>query len=177
MKLDEVADTQQNFIIFVDMDGVVANFKAGITKVLGKPYSEERYRSDSKYRSAMWKAVKEYSKKGGKLWYELPEMDDARHLWHFVEQYNHEILSATGNPPFGAADQKRQWIKEKFGSVKVNLVRMSKEKAQYAKPNHILIDDQPKSINPWKEAGGIGILHKNAATTIAELKKILNNED
>jgi hypothetical protein len=45
-------------------------------------------------------------------------------------------------------------------------------KAEYAEPNAILIDDQPKSIDPFIAAGGIGILHTSAANTIKELKKL-----
>jgi hypothetical protein len=45
-------------------------------------------------------------------------------------------------------------------------------KAAYAKPNHILIDDREKSIQPWREAGGIGILHTSAADTISQLQKL-----
>jgi len=37
-----------------------------------------------------------------------------------------------------------------------------------------LIDDLPRNIDPWIEAGGIGILHKNTEDTIKKLKKIIN---
>ena len=59
-----------------------------------------------------------------------------------------------------------------MGDVVVNLVRKSNDKAAYAAPNHILIDDRSKSIQPWVAAGGIGILHTNAANTIRQLKEV-----
>jgi len=173
MKLDEVAGPQQVTMIYVDMDGVLADFVTGIKKIF-PTYDESRYQSDPKYRSEQWKRVAKYSKEGGKLWLELPEMADAKQLMNFVQDYNHEILSATGNPAYGAEPQKRTWISSRWPVIKVNLVHKSTDKAQYATPESILIDDQRKSIDPWIKAGGIGILHKNAAQTINELKKILN---
>jgi hypothetical protein len=38
-------------------------------------------------------------------------------------------------------------------------------------PN-ILIDDYDQNIKEWQAKGGIGILHKNAADTIAQPKKL-----
>jgi hypothetical protein len=45
------------------------------------------------------------------------------------------------------------------------------QKAKFAAPNHILIDDMEKNITAWEAAGGIGILHKNATDTINTLKE------
>ena len=39
------------------------------------------------------------------------------------------------------------------------------------KPN-ILIDDYMKNIREWEAAGGIGILHTDASSTINDLKKV-----
>ena len=39
------------------------------------------------------------------------------------------------------------------------------------KPN-VLIDDHAGNIREWEAAGGIGILHTDAASTINDLKKI-----
>lgn len=167
MKLEDI--NKQEYKLYVDMDGVVADFEAGITKLLGEPHDESQYEADSKYRSKMWKAVAKYK---GELWYELPPMSDAFELWNYVKRYNPEMLTATGNPQYNAGPQKLRWIKEKFGNVKVNITRKATEKAQYACPQCILIDDKMKAIGPWREAGGIGILHTSAANTINELKKL-----
>jgi len=142
--------------IYVDMDGVLADFVEGVNKLLDVEYSDENYKSDPEYRTKMWKAVAKYSKEGGQLWAELNPMKDAKQLWSYVEKYNPEILTASGNPSFGAEAQKRQWVPWMIGAT----------------PDSILIDDQPKSIKPWVAAGGIGILHTSAANTISELKKL-----
>ena len=46
------------------------------------------------------------------------------------------------------------------------------QKAVFAKKGNVLIDDRPKNIEAWENAGGIGILHKSAKHTIDELKKL-----
>jgi len=175
MKLENLKNKKKSttYRLWIDMDGVLADFEAGVDKILDGGYDDDKYHSDPDFRSKMWRAVSKYSKEGGQLWSELPAMEDAKELWSYVEKYNPQILTATGDPLYGAEAQKRAWVPWMVGSdVTVNVVRRSSDKAQYATPNSILIDDQPKSINPWKAAGGIGILHTSAASTIAELKKL-----
>lgn len=164
---------QPDFKIYVDMDGVLADFKVGVAKLLGGKYDDDQFNSDPEYRTKMWRAVGKHSKEGGQLWAELPLMSDAKELWSYVAKYNPEILTATGDPKFGAEEQKRRWVPWMVGSdITVNIVRKSAEKAQYATPESILIDDQKKSIDPWVAAGGIGILHKSATATINKLKEL-----
>ena len=176
MLLEELQPTEgepQKYKIYVDMDGVLADFVEGVNRLLDVEYSDENYKTDPEYRTKMWKAVGRYSKEGGQLWAELNPMKDAKELWSYVEKHDPEILTAAGNPEFGAEAQKRQWVPWVMGSdIKVNVVRKSADKAQFATPNSILIDDQEKSIKPWIAAGGIGILHTSAANTINELKKL-----
>jgi len=165
-------NTQSGYVLFVDLDGVLADFVKGVTKLI-PDYNEAKYQQDPKYRTKMWKAVGNYTKDGGKLWAELDLMPDAMVLWDYISKYDTtEILTATGDLSFGADVQKRDWVSKNFGNIKTNVVEKSKEKAQYAAPNHILIDDMQKSIGPWEQSGGIGILHTNAADTISKLKKL-----
>ena len=42
-------------------------------------------------------------------------------------------------------------------------------------PN-ILIDDFIINTNPWRQAGGIAILHTSVADTIAQLQELQNEE-
>jgi hypothetical protein len=37
----------------------------------------------------------------------------------------------------------------------------------------ILVDDRNKSIDPWVEAGGIGVLHKSVPDTIGQLRELI----
>lgn len=171
--------TITEYELFVDLDGVVADFAHGIRHVhiavhgYEIEHKETQYELDPAYRRLMWDTVSDYQKNGGEMWYELPLMEDAMDLWDHVKDHNPQILTATGNPGYGAGEQKRRWVAEKFGDhVVVNLARKAREKAVHAGPNRILIDDKLKAIDPWKEAGGIGILHTSAESTIAQLKAL-----
>jgi len=176
MLLEEIEnkeDKQPQYKIFCDLDGVLADFVKGVKEVLKLNHDEDKYEIDPAYRKIMWKAVGEYSQSGGKLWGELDMMPDAMLLWNYISKYpDTEILTATGDPKYGAAEQKRGWVAKYLGNNKTNIVRMAKLKAQYAAPDHVLIDDKEKALNPWIESGGIGILHTSATDTINKLKKL-----
>ncbi len=188
MRLDELTmeqDPQEiSYTIFCDIDGVLADFKNELTHKVFKDtqnelggdgdYSEQRYAQDPKFRSHMWKAVDLYQKKHGfVVWRDLELLPDAIELWNYIKHHNAQILTATGDPKYRALEQKREWITKHFGSsVRINAVKAAPLKVQFAGPNHILIDDQLRAIDPWIAAGGIGIHHTSAQKTIAELKKL-----
>lgn len=167
--------------IFADMDGVLTNFDKGVTRILKfihgadcPDYNEDEFERNKDYRTLMWNTVWEYqTKHQGEMWYELMPLDDAEILWEYITRHHVEILTATGPPEYGAGEQKHRWVADVMcSSVKVNLTRKAAEKAKYAASNHILIDDKEKAINPWREAGGVGILHTSAASTINQLKHL-----
>lgn len=173
IKLFELEDDNQQLKLFVDLDGVLADFVKGYELASGNNLDQYRYHADSKYRNQTWKWVEQHGEQGGKLWRDLPPMADAAQLWDYVKSHNPTILTATGKPKYGAEQQKKEWFAQHFDpSVPMLFTRKSAEKASHAKPGHVLIDDQPKSIDPWVAAGGIGILHTSAADTINQLKKL-----
>ncbi|MCS7318236.1 MAG: hypothetical protein NZZ41_08040 [Candidatus Dojkabacteria bacterium] len=150
--------------LYCDLDGVLFDFDKKVKELLGK-YPNEM---DKKQ---LWQELTPHIKNG--FFKSLDLKPDAEFLWSFIKKYKPTILTATGHiaAPIVAQD-KIMAVHEKFGShVKVLTVHSSNEKAKYAKPNAILIDDKEKSIRPWIDAGGIGILHKSAAKTIAKLKE------
>lgn len=179
MKLEILLETPE-YKLFIDMDGVLANFNEGMTRALQTVFGpewvhdEEEYERSSKYRNLMWKALDKYQEEhNGELWFELKPLEDAFELWAYICNYPVEVLSATGHAKYKAEDQKRRWFADYFdGSIRMNFTSKAAEKAKHAKPNHILIDDKPKAIDPWVAAGGIGILHTNTASTIQQLKAL-----
>lgn len=174
MRLTEINSSQKTttYRLFVDLDGVLADFDKGIEKLLGQRPPRDR-NADKEFKKKMWKAVGRYQKEGGHFWGDLDMMPDAASLWDYVKKYNPSILTATGNPGYNAGQQKVVWVEHHLGAnIPVHLTRKSEEKAQFAGPNHILIDDREKSIEPWTAAGGIGILHRSAADSIRQLKEL-----
>ena len=169
MKINDVTKVK----IMVDMDGVIVDFAASVVANVDPDFVDNPATDhDPEWKKDFWGKVKTASEEGKDLWYDAPAMQDAQVLWNFVKGYKHEILSATGRSEYGAFRQKMRWMDEFDSSVKVNLVRKSPDKAAFASPNTILIDDRPKAINPWIAAGGIGVLHTSAADTIRQLKAL-----
>lgn len=152
--------------IFVDMDGVLADFVQGVQgpKYLNGPLTDHLY-DDNKI---------ELSNKG--LFKDLPLMPGMKDLINAVKDTGvyWEILTCTGElNRKKVAQDKTIWIREHVDpGVVITCTFKGEQKAAYAKPGSILIDDRPRNIKAWTDAGGIGILHKNAADTIAQLQDL-----
>lgn len=158
MKLDK---------IYLDADGVIADFDKKVEEITGQPIC-------NLHKSKMWASIKKYNSGGGRFWYDLDYMADGLQLIEYVQSLNipYEILTATGYEPTSGPD-KIQWFGERLPDVPVNLVTKSADKAKFASPNVILIDDRLHSITPWNDAGGIGILHTNTSNTILIIEELL----
>jgi 5'(3')-deoxyribonucleotidase len=161
----------ERFNVMIDLDGVLADFEGKVTEILGRPMN-------SVPKNSVWKAVSAYNNQVAPFFESLPKMADADMLVKFcVENFpNVRILTATGYVPKDAAEQKKRWVLKHYGpTMSVKTVTSSEQKAMYANPKTILIDDRSKSIGPWESAGGIGILHRNSNETIAKLKDLINS--
>lgn len=177
--LTDTEKTSGRFELYIDLDGVLADFSRGMTVALqevhggNEVHQENQYEACPRYRRKMWYTVEVYQGNGGELWYDLELMEDALILWEYIKPHNPQILSATGDPRFQAEPQKRRWVAEKFGEhVVVNLTRKAAEKSRHAASHRILIDDKMKAIDPWRDRGGIGVLHTSAADTIRQLQEL-----
>lgn len=145
--------------IYVDMDGVVADFDAFVLKNLGRTFS---HIVGPKGDSEMW----DFLKSVDRLYYILDETSYARELMEMVADTgaNVEFLTAiprrTSIP--GAQIDKQQWVTERFGDrFKMNIGPYSADKWKWAKPGDVLIDDRADNIEDWITKGqGNGILHK-----------------
>jgi len=86
-----------------------------------------------------------------------------------------EILSSTARPQNHGmiAPQKQMWLNKHNIHYKANFVPGKSLKYKYATSNSIIIDDTQSVIDDWNKAGGIGILHTDAISTIAILKMYL----
>lgn len=153
----------------VDLDGVLANWEARVVEILGAPIA-------SVPRGLMWAKITEYNNMVQPFYATLPVMSDAEHLWSYIKLNfaTYRILSASGSTPKDCAQQKKLWVRNILGEdVNAIIVKDGKDKAAYADSNSILIDDRQKVLDPWIQAGGIGILHTSAVTTIAQLQAYL----
>ena len=157
--------------IFIDMDGVLADFNTGVETLTGDPFpNNEVGRNDYDARK------EELTNK--RLFRKLPPMEDMHDLVAYVRHTRlpWEILTAAGviNRELVVYD-KNEWIREFVSpSVVVTCTMTGSQKGMFAFEGSVLIDDRPKNIEAWEANGGIGILHTSAAATIKELKKLRN---
>jgi len=171
MRLNELTQLK----IYLDLDGVMSDLRKKWSELIGEPFTQERYLRDREFRNRVWRETNRALKRGEEVWYDLDLMPDALLLWQFLKPYDVEILTATGRSHMDKIrDMKKRWVADNLSpSVKVNTTRDGVDKIEFADENSILIDDQQKNINVWEKAGGIGVLHTSAESTIRKLKKIL----
>lgn len=160
----------ENYTVYVDMDGVVADFDQGVNNITNGRYGDPDYS-----KSQMWRDIKYYNQYRDLFYETLPKKTDADQLMRFVDETFDTVifLTATGTAFKGIAQQKRNWINSNYPGHKVITVVKTADKAVYANPSCILIDDRSKAIDPWVRAGGIGVLHDSTENTITKLNKLL----
>lgn len=165
MRLFEV---KTDYRIFVDLDGVMADLDKLVKERTGKTFEQLRATG-----SGFTKFVAAEREAGRTIFDDLDKMPGADYLWGYLVKYNPDILTATGYPIEKATAEKIRWVMDNLSGYNQILTTTSgAEKKKYAAPNHILIDDRMKAIGPWREAGGIGILHTSTEDTISQLKSL-----
>jgi hypothetical protein len=176
--LNENVDSE--YTIYCDMDGVLCDFDLGYEKLTGMSTAE----ANAKGKSYFWELFRKGVGKNEKdFWSNLPWQPGGEKLWKTIQKYQPNILSSPAvdfslpsnqqlSPEYNQAIQgKKEWIAKNLTNVGEEIFVPAVQKAKFAAPNHILIDDMEKNITAWKAAGGIGILHKNATDTINTLKE------
>ena len=152
--------------IYVDMDGVLADFEKRYKEIFGRDISRDR--KDNNFENNFILLI------NNNHFATLDKMNDFHELVSYLNSVNipKEILSSTGRPykHESVSAQKSEWL-EKNGIHWPQIFVPGKHlKKNYATPNSILIDDTKSNITDWNEAGGIGILHTNVESTISMLK-------
>lgn len=146
--------------IFLDCDGVLADFDQGAAAVLGMaPRAFQAKFGLGRFWSKLARA--------GEFYADLPLMADARVLFDAVAHLDPIIL--TGCPRGGWAEaQKVAWAAEHFPGTKI-ITCMAADKRNHALAGDLLVDDTLTHLHRWEEMGGIFIHHKSAAASIRAL--------
>ena len=147
--------------IYVDMDGVLADFFNAWGKLMGV--------------KNWWDINKEFDiedalqkiRDTDDFWLSLPLTKNAKNLLSLIKQVKgeyHILSSPLANDP-NSEPHKREWIKKNLSFFMPKDVIITHDKAKYAiqsdgTPN-ILIDDYGVNIAKWDAAGGIGFKHKD----------------
>src|SRR3954462_3111184 len=137
--------------LFLDADGVLADFDHGAQHVLGMTPKAFIARHG---RSNFWKRLA----KEKNFYGSLPEMPDAQLLFEAVKHLKPTILTGL---PLGrwAAPQKERWAAEHFPGVPI-ITTMARQKHLHMDRGDVLVDDRLNHRGLWEQAGGIFVHHK-----------------
>lgn len=179
--------------IFVDLDGVLADFENGIRKLMinqrfGSEQGEgltrrKRQALESRNMSLpptdeLWKLVR--SSPG--FFAYLDPLEGKDELWEYCcflqDNYGIDIyiLSSLprGNLGVRSADEKVVWCQKNLPNILDSQIITCKtyDKRNYAGEGCVLIDDRPEVYeDDWKERGGIFIAHKDFRETLKLLEE------
>lgn len=163
--------------IYCDMDGVLTNFNGRYEMLFGQPPSVvARNRKEGEY-SKYWNTFIE-----SKQFATLDPLDDAGELINFlksvevVKAARVSILSSSGgfDKHNSVTSQKGTWLDNHSISWPRVIVPGRRFKAGYADKYSLLIDDTLDVIEAFRARGGSAIHHKDAKTTIEQVKVWLN---
>jgi hypothetical protein len=153
--------------LFLDADGVLADFDAGARDLLGgmTPRQFEARYSKREF----WRRLANHPD----FYATLPLMADARLLFDAVEHLKPTILTGL---PLGnwAAPQKVRWAAEHFPGTPI-ITCMARDKYRYMEPGDVLVDDREDHRSKWEDAGGIFIHHRSARESLAALSAIYDS--
>lgn len=140
--------------IYLDMDGVVADWHGSHSLLKNEPATEDWWEEqDEDFYNNL--DVLE----GAKEFYEFCKNLESRAKISKVRFLTGTILTA------GCTEGKLKWIERfteegKWGRSRV-IMCDSRDKQLIAKPHRILIDDKEVNVKAWIDNGGIGIHHIN----------------
>lgn len=143
--------------VMLDMDGVLSDLERQLV--------DNGIDSDLPM-SQLWQKIMETPR----FWTGMKMMPGARRLIDYVEalQVPIEILTSPSKSDPRCRPGKIVWCRSHGIDFPIHFAR-AKSKYKFAKPGIVLIDDKPETIAAWKQAGGIGIVHRNLAETIHAL--------
>lgn len=151
--------------VYVDLDGVLYDYARGVKDQTGKTIEQH----GNHFKKVIQPQLYDES-----FFVKLKLMPGAKDFIRMLQANFPEvtILSAAGKYKTKDAErQKREAVYRDFGNIKVILVTSSVDKAPYARPDTLLIDDRMKAINPFKLAGGQVLLFKDTGQATREVKQ------
>jgi 5'(3')-deoxyribonucleotidase len=163
--------------VYLDMDGVLADFFGGIEKMYG--VENWKQLTNDKTKDLKKEVIDRIT--GTDFFATLPKFQTADALIDMVKKFTGGTFSINTSPLRGdhenSGKYKKVWISNNIEKPAEIIVTGRKE--TYAKdkgtgtPN-ILIDDRPVNIQKWHSAGGYGILYQANRDSLNKVKQALD---
>lgn len=153
-------------MIWVDMDGVLADFDEGYRQRFG------READGTEPDDIFWGRVRQEPD----FFRNLPQMPGARRLWELCAPFNGHVLTALAKSIPACLPQKLAWLRE-FGVSRDRVVAVlgRGNKVLYCQPGDLLIDNSAENVENWRQAGGAAILYTREGGLSAVEEHIRNN--
>ena len=171
-------DMNSKPVVYLDMDGVLADFFGGVEKLYGVSHWKEL--TNDKTKDLKAEVINKIQ--GTDFFATLPKFQSADALIDLVKKFTGGTFSINTSPLRGdhenSAKYKKVWISNNIETPAEIVVTGRKE--TYAKdkasgtPN-ILIDDRPVNIQKWQASGGYGILYQANRDQLTKVKEALEN--
>ena len=162
--------------VYLDMDGVLADFFGGVEKMYGVEHWKQL--TNDKTKDLKKEVIDRIT--GTDFFATLPKFSSADELIDMVKKFTGGKFSINTSPLRGdhenSGKYKKVWISNNIEQPDEIIVTGRKE--SYAKdkgtgtPN-ILIDDRPINIQKWQAAGGYGILYQANRDPLSKVKEAL----
>jgi len=146
--------------IYVDMDGVLADFFGEWAKIMKVDHYSKIDNVDINDALQKIRDTEEF-------WLKLPLLPQAKQLLALIKKIkgSYTICSSPLADDPRSEPHKREWIKKNLSFFPPKQVIITSNKAKYATQSdgtpNILIDDFGKNVNAWEAAGGEGFKYKD----------------
>jgi hypothetical protein len=164
--------------VYLDMDGVLADFFGGVEKMYGVEHWKQL--TNDKTKDLKKEVIDRIT--GSDFFATLPKFSTADALIDIVKKFTGGKFSINTSPLRGdhenSAKYKKVWIQNNIEQPDEIVVTGRKEGWATDKgtgvPN-ILIDDRPENIQRWQGKGGYGILYQANRDSLDKVKKGLED--
>jgi len=180
--LEDILDIKnQDYIIYLDVDDTLTDYsnRLGSMIITDPKTGEERpiKASDTLDNIEFWTSAKWLPGSKEMVKFAINNFSNIEIL-SAVPELSKADKELTGKRFFDAPiDGKTEWLNKNIGPIKTIWTKSGKEKAIYATPNTVLIDDKPENIKAFEQAGGIGILMDNPQNVINKLSDLLEEKN
>lgn len=173
----EAEMTEKQPVIYLDMDGVIADFFGGVERMYGVDHWKEltSVKTGGDLKQEVIDRIT-----GSDFFSTLPKFPSADALIQLIKSATGGRFSILTSPLIGdhenSAAQKKVWIAKNIERPEEVIVSGRKEKWAKQKdgtPN-ILIDDRPVNIERWEAKGGFGVLYQANKDSIIKVQQELN---
>ena len=171
-------------VLYLDMDGVLADFNTAARELLGATDAEEnRAAQAGRWPDHKWRQIADQSN----FYLNLPKMPLADELVELAMRFKHNldyevrVLTAipSGNDMPDAFHDKIDWMNNYYGQfgIRVHFGPYSHDKAKHCQSSDdILVDDRTSNCEQWRAAGGVAVQVKNGEyrQALIELESIFH---